>query len=68
MFVNPLEFSLILCKYDLKHDPIFMQVLQLDEGNPIKQTGKNTLIPIYLVVLANDPMLYISVWQKYVNL
>ena len=36
-FVNPLDFSVFLHKYDLKHDQIFTQVLKLDKVNPFKQ-------------------------------
>ncbi len=36
-FVNPLEFSIFLHKYDPKHNQIFAQVLKVDKDNPIKQ-------------------------------
>ncbi len=36
-FVNPLEFSIFLHKYDPKHNQIFTQVLIVDKENPIKQ-------------------------------
>ncbi len=54
-FVNPLEFSTFLHKYDPKHHQIFAQVLKVDKENPIKQ-------------MDNDPILHICEWQKYVNL
>ncbi len=34
-FVNPLEFSIFLHKYDPKHNQIFAQVLKVDKENPI---------------------------------
>ncbi len=37
MFVNPLEFSIFLHKYDPKHHQIFIQVLKVDKENQIKQ-------------------------------
>ncbi len=36
-FVNPLEFSIFLHKYDPKHNQIFAQILKVDKENPIKQ-------------------------------
>ncbi len=35
-FVNPLEFSIFLHKYDPKHNQIFAQVLKVDKENWIK--------------------------------
>lgn len=36
-FVNSLQFSLFLHKYDIKRNSIFMQVLKLVKRNPNKQ-------------------------------
>ncbi len=62
-FVNPLEFSIFLHKYDPKHNQIFAQVLKVDKENPIKQMRQK-----YLFIQENDPILHIYEWQKYVNL
>ncbi len=36
-FVNPLEFSIFLHKYNPKHHQIFTQGLKEDKENPIKK-------------------------------
>ncbi len=54
-FVNPLEISIFLHKYDPKHNQIFEQALKVDKENP-------------LFIQENDPILHICEWQKYVNL
>ncbi len=44
-FVNPLEFSIFLHKYDPKHHQIFAQVLKVDKENPIKQMRQIFSLP-----------------------
>ncbi len=55
-FVNPLEFSIFLHKYDPKHNQIFAKVLK---ENPIKQMTLKYFLVIYLFSVQ---------CQKYVNL
>lgn len=50
---------LYLGKYDLKLDPIFTQVLKLDEGNSIKQTKKR-----HLFVENDTNILWQSMWTR----
>ncbi len=66
-FVNPLEFSVFLHKYDPKYNQIFAQVLQVDKENPIKQIRQKYFL-CHLFIHENDPILHICEWQKYVNL
>ncbi len=42
-FVNLLEFSIFLHKYDPKHNQIFTKVLKVDKENPIKQMRQTNL-------------------------
>ncbi len=46
-FVNPLELSIFLHKYDPKHHQTFAQVLKVDKENPIKQMRQ---IYIYFII------------------
>ncbi len=66
-FVNPLEFSIFLHKYDTKHYQIFAQVLKVDRENPIKQIRQKYFL-CHLFIQENYPILHICEWQKYVNL
>lgn len=59
------EFSVFLHKYDLKYDLFSMQVLKLDNENPIKCV-KNIFVDLFIE--ENDPKLHIGEWQKFVNL
>lgn len=47
MFVNPLESSIFLLKYDPKHYQMFTKVLKVDKENPIKNETIYTLSIIY---------------------
>ncbi len=58
-FVNSLEFSILLHKYDPKRNQNF--VLKVDKENPI------IFFVIYLF-RKNDTLLHICEWQKCVNL
>ncbi len=53
-FVNPLQFSIFLHKYDPKHHQIFTQVLNVDKENPIKQMRQKNLC--HLFIEKNDPL------------
>lgn len=64
--VNPSECSIVLEKYDLKHDVFITQVLKLDKESPIKQMSFTILV--HVSIEENYPKLHISVWQKYVKL
>ncbi len=71
-FVNPLECSIILHKYDPKHNQIFVKkkkkkVLKVDRENPIKQMTQKYFL-CHLFIQENYPILHICEWQKYVNL
>ncbi len=66
-FVNPLEFSIFLHKYDPKHNQIFAQILKVDKENPIKQLRQKYFL-FHSFIRENDPILHICEWQKYVNL
>ena len=63
-FVNPLEFSMILHKSDLKLHQI--RVLIVDKKNQMKQMRKKLDLGIF--VEENESILHIYEWQKYVNL
>ena len=41
--MNPLEFIILLCKYDLKHHQIFTQILKIDKENPTEHMRHETL-------------------------
>ncbi len=60
-FVDPLEFSIFLHKYDPKHNQIFTQVLKVDKENPIKQMRQKYFI-CHLFIQENDPVLHICEW------
>lgn len=48
-------FCLFLCKYDLKGNPIFIQVPELDKRNLIKQIKQNITL-ILLFTKENGPI------------
>ncbi len=65
-FVNPLEYSIFLHKYDPQLQ-IFAQVLKVDKENPIKQMRQKYFL-CHLFTQENGPIMHFCEWQKYVNL
>ncbi len=60
-FVNPLEFSIFLHKYDPKHNQIFAQVLKVDrEHNQTNETKIYSLSFIYSGKLSNIAYLWVA--------
>ncbi len=66
-FVNLLQFSIFLHKYDPKHHQIFTQVQKVDKENPIQQMRQKYSLR-HLFSEKYDPLLPICALQKYVNL